>query len=59
LSDLGLRGEHLVRQEFIECIVWSAIASGVLVLNRSAWRRDARAAVAVRVRADIRVAASG
>jgi uncharacterized protein len=59
MSDLGLRGEHLVRQEFIECIVWSAIASGVLVLNRSAWRRDARAAVAVRVRADIRVAASG
>jgi hypothetical protein len=44
MSDLGLAGEHLARQEFIECIVWSVVAAGVLVLNRSAWRREMPAA---------------
>jgi uncharacterized protein len=74
MSDLGLAGDHLARQEFIECVVWSVVAAGVLVLNRSAWRRHVRAAsrtasgpgphrrdgaVSVRVGADIRVAESG
>jgi hypothetical protein len=31
-------GAALVRQEFVECVVWSAAAAGVLVLNRSAWK---------------------
>jgi len=38
MSDLGLAGTHLVRQEFVECVVWSTVAAGVLVLNRSAWQ---------------------
>ena len=38
MADLGLVGAHLDRQEFIECVVWSIVAAGVLVLNRSAWR---------------------
>jgi membrane protease YdiL (CAAX protease family) len=38
MADLGLVGAHLDRQEFIECVAWSLVAAGVLVLNRSAWR---------------------
>jgi membrane protease YdiL (CAAX protease family) len=38
MADLGLVGVHLDRQEFIECVAWSIVAAGVLVLNRSAWR---------------------
>jgi membrane protease YdiL (CAAX protease family) len=40
MGDLGLTGAGLARQEFIEFVVWSVVAAGVLVANRSAWRRD-------------------
>jgi membrane protease YdiL (CAAX protease family) len=37
IGDLGYTGTALARQEFLECIAWSIVAAGVLVLNRSAW----------------------
>jgi membrane protease YdiL (CAAX protease family) len=42
MADLGLVGPHLDRQEFIECVAWSLVAAGVLVVNRSAWRPSRR-----------------
>jgi membrane protease YdiL (CAAX protease family) len=40
MDELGLTGADLARQEVIEFVVWSVVAAGVLVANRSAWRRD-------------------
>jgi membrane protease YdiL (CAAX protease family) len=55
-ADLGMTGAVLERQEFVECVTWSLVAAGVLVLDRAAWRR--RGAPVARPRADLRVPGS-
>jgi uncharacterized protein len=38
LGELGLRGADLTRQEWLECVLWFAVAIGVIALDRKAWR---------------------
>jgi uncharacterized protein len=38
MSDLGFAGADLARQEWLECIAWSLVAIGVILLDRAAWR---------------------
>ncbi|MGH9248291.1 MAG: CPBP family intramembrane glutamic endopeptidase [Acidimicrobiales bacterium] len=38
MSDLGFVGADLSRQELLECVAWSVVAIGVIVLDRAAWR---------------------
>ena len=39
MSDLGFAGADLVRQEWMECVAWTLVAIGVIVLDRAAWRK--------------------
>jgi uncharacterized protein len=45
IGDLGFTGADLARQEWMECVAWSAVAIGVIALDRSAWRAAPAAAV--------------
>lgn len=47
MSDLGFVGADLSRQEWLECVAWSIVAIGVIVLDRAAWRKAPREAVYV------------
>jgi len=44
IGDLGFTGADLTRQEWMECVAWSAVAVGVIALDRSAWRAAPAAA---------------
>jgi membrane protease YdiL (CAAX protease family) len=45
MSDLGFIGADLSRQEWLECVAWSIVAIGVIVLDRAAWRKAPSEAV--------------
>jgi membrane protease YdiL (CAAX protease family) len=45
MSDLGFVGADLSRQEWLECVAWSIVAIGVIVLDRAAWQKAPREAV--------------
>jgi uncharacterized protein len=45
IGDLGFVGADLARQEWLECALWSIVAVGVILLDRSAWRTPAAEAV--------------
>ena len=45
MGDLGFVGADLVRQEWLECALWSIVAVGVIILDRPAWRMPAAEAV--------------
>jgi membrane protease YdiL (CAAX protease family) len=45
MSDLGFAGADLARQEWLECIVWTIVAVGLIVLDRAAWRTAPATAV--------------
>ena len=42
MGDLGFVGADLSRQEWLECVAWSIVAIGVIVLDRAAWQRRLR-----------------
>jgi membrane protease YdiL (CAAX protease family) len=44
-GDFGLPASDLARQEWMECVVWSAIAVGLVVFDRSIWRTAPEKAV--------------
>jgi membrane protease YdiL (CAAX protease family) len=44
-GDLGFVGADLARQEVLECVAWSAVAVGLVALDRAAWRRAPASAV--------------
>jgi uncharacterized protein len=45
MSDLGFAGADLVRQEWLECVAWTLVAIGVIVLDRGAWQKASPEAV--------------
>jgi len=45
MSDLGFAGADLARQEWLECIAWTIVAVGLIVLDRAAWRTAPATAV--------------
>ena len=45
MGDLGFVGADLSRQEWLECVAWSIVAIGVIVLDRAAWHTAPREAV--------------
>jgi uncharacterized protein len=45
MNDLGFVGADLARQEWLECVLWSIVAVGVIVFDRAAWRTAPPAAV--------------
>jgi membrane protease YdiL (CAAX protease family) len=45
MGDLGFVGADLSRQEWLECVAWSIVAIGVIVLDRAAWHKAPREAV--------------
>ena len=44
-GDFGLPASDLARQEWMECVVWSVIAVGLVVFDRSIWRTAPEKAV--------------
>ena len=44
-SDLGFVGADLLRQEWLECVAWSIVAVGVILLDRAVWRTAPKEAV--------------
>jgi uncharacterized protein len=45
MGDLGFVGADLSRQEWLECVAWSIVAIGVIVLDRAAWHKAPQEAV--------------
>lgn len=52
IGDLGFVGADLVRQERLECLLWTAVAIGLVLLDRTAWRCAPAAAVFLLQRTD-------
>lgn len=46
MADLGFTGADLTRQQWVECVIWTVVAIGLVVLDRAAWRTAPAAAVA-------------
>lgn len=38
MTDLGYVGADLARQQWLECVAWSAVAIGLFIADRAAWR---------------------
>ena len=45
MNHLGFAGADLARQEWLECVAWSIVAVGVILLDRAAWRTAPATAV--------------